>query len=163
VLAGERPTDEVLDLVCREVGEAKPRHWRGLLRQSKATLAAMEDQLIRAGVFNLEGRGMVAIDRQAIAGLQTRARQILSGEAGDGGTGILDAALVAVASVIPLRTLFDRRRKRQDRQRVDALTRLVSISAPGFERLPGQIRPPGAAPTRPGTSSLTRRARGTPR
>jgi hypothetical protein len=42
--------------------------------------------------------------------------------------------------VIPLRTVFDRRGRRQDRERVDALTRRVSLKAPGFDRMLQQMR-----------------------
>jgi hypothetical protein len=138
--AGERPGDEVLGLVWQQAAGRRPHGWRGLLRQGKVTLAAVEDQLIQAGAFERKGRGLVAMDREGIAVLQTRARQILRGEAGEEGGAVLDAALVAVASVIPLRTVFDRRRRRQDRERVDALTRRVSLKAPGFDRMLSQMR-----------------------
>ncbi|HUL27687.1 MAG TPA: GPP34 family phosphoprotein [Streptosporangiaceae bacterium] len=138
--AVERPAGEILGLVWQQAVRPRPHGWRGLLRQGRATLAAVEDQLILEGMFEPKGRGLVAMDREAIAGLQTRARQILCGEAGDEGGAVLDAALVAVASVIPLRTVYDRRRRSQDRERVDVLTRRVSLKAPGFDRLLRQMR-----------------------
>ncbi len=82
----------------------------------------------------------LAYDLEAIAALQARARQILSGEAGDEGSAVPDAALVAMASVIPLRTVFERRHRRQDRERIDTLTRRVSLRAPGFDRMLQQMR-----------------------
>jgi hypothetical protein len=138
--AVEGPADEVLGLVWQQAAGGGPYGWRGLLHQGRATLAAVEDQLTQAGAFERKGRGLVAMDREPIAALQTRARQILWGEAGDEGSAVLDAALVAVASVLPLRTVFDRRRRRQDRERVDALTRRVSLRAPGFDRMLQQMR-----------------------
>jgi hypothetical protein len=51
----------------------------------------------------------------------------------------LDAALVALASVVPLRTGFQRRRRRRDRERVDDLVRRASADVPGFQRLVGQM------------------------
>jgi len=139
VTSGDRPADEVLAVAYRQAREAKVRTWRGLLHQGKATLAAVEDWLVRAGVFKQEGGQMVAVNREAVATLQARARQVLRGT-GDQETDVLDAALVAVASVIPLRTVFDRRRRQEERERVDALARLVSAQAPGFERLLTQMR-----------------------
>jgi len=138
--AVERPAGEILGLVWQQAAGPRPHGWRGLLRQGRPTLAAVEDQLIGEGMFEPKGHHMVAMDREAIAGLQTRARQILRGEAGDEGDAVLDDALVAVASVIPLRTVFDRRRRGQYRERVDTLTRRVSLKAPGFDRLLGQMR-----------------------
>lgn len=44
------------------------------------------------------------------------------------------------ASVVPLRTVFERHRKRHDRERVDDLVERVSADIPGFERLIGQMR-----------------------
>jgi hypothetical protein len=48
--------------------------------------------------------------------------------------------LVALAAVVPVRTVFERRRKRRDRDRVDDLIRRVSVEIPGFERLIEQMR-----------------------
>jgi len=138
--AVDGPADEVLGLVWRQAAGSRPQSWRGLLHEGQATLAGLEDQLIQAGAFERKGRGLVAMDREAIATLQARARQILSGEAGEEGDAVLDAALVAVASVIPLRTVFGRRRRRQDRERVETLTRRVSLKAPGFDRTLQQMR-----------------------
>jgi hypothetical protein len=138
--AVEGPGDEVLGLVWRQAAGRRPHGWRGLLRQGRPTLAAVEDQLIQAGAFERKGRGLVAMDREAIAALQAWARQIRSGEAGDEGSAVLDAALVAMASVMPLRTVFERRRRRQDRERIDTLTRRVSLRAPGFDRMLQQMR-----------------------
>lgn len=138
--AVEGPADEVLGRVWQQAAGGRPHGWRGLLRQGRATLAAVEDQLIQAGAFEPKGRGLVAMDREAIAALQARARQILSGEAGDEGSAVPDAALVAMASVIPLRTVFERRHRRQDRERIDTLTRRVSLRAPGFDRMLQQMR-----------------------
>jgi len=45
-----------------------------------------------------------------------------------------------MASVVPLRTVFERRRKRQDRERIETLTRRVSLRAPGFDRMRQQMR-----------------------
>ena len=118
----------------------RPHGWRGLLRQGKVTLAAVENQLIEAGAFERKGRGLVAMDREAIAALQASARQIRSGEAGNEGSAVFDAALVAMASVVPLRTVFERRRKRQDRERIETLMRRVSLRAPGFDRMLQQMR-----------------------
>lgn len=146
VPAGGRPADEVLGLVYSEIEEAGPRDWRPLLHESKATLAAVEDQLVQTGVFERHDRGLTAVDRAAIAEVQERARQILGGHGtgvaggGGGNVAVLDAALVALAFVIPLQTVFDRRRRRHDRDRVEALARLVSASVPGFERLLRQMR-----------------------
>jgi Golgi phosphoprotein 3 (GPP34) len=140
VTVGERPADEVLAVAYRQAEEAKAHTWRGLLHQGKATLAAVEDWLVRAGVFKRKSGHVVAADREAVAALQARARQVLRDGAGGQETDVLDAALVAVASVIPLRTVFDRRRMREDRARVDALACLVSARAPGFERLLTQMR-----------------------
>lgn len=146
VPAGGRPDDEVLGLVYSEIEEIRPRDWRPLLRQSKATLAAVEDQLIQAGLFEQNSRGMGAVNRAAIAEVQQRARQTLTGQdagvrTGRGGNvNVLDAALVALASVIPLRTVFGPHRNRQDRERAEALARLVSARVPGFERLLKQMR-----------------------
>jgi hypothetical protein len=111
-----------------------------MLHQGQATLAAMEDQLVQAGAFEPKGRDLLAMDREAIATLQARARQILTGEAGEEGSAVLDAALIALASVIPLRTVFGRRHRRQDRERVETLTRRVSLKAPGFDRMLQQMR-----------------------
>ena len=138
--AVDGPADEVLGLVWQQAAGGRPHAWRGLLHQGRATLAAVEDQLIQSGAFERKGRGLVAMDREGIAALQARARQIMRGEAGEEGSAVLDAALVAVASVIPLRTVCDRRRRRQDRERVDALTRRVSLKAPGFDRMLQQMR-----------------------
>ena len=138
--AVEGPADEVLRLVWQQAAGSRPHGWRGLLRQGKVTLAAVEDQLIQAGAFERKGRGLVAMDREAIAALQAWARQIRSGEAGDEGSAVFDAALVAMASVVPLRTVFERRRRRQDRERIETLTRRVSLRAPGFDRMLQQMR-----------------------
>ena len=61
-------------------------------------------------------------------------------EAGNEGSAVFDAALVAMASVVPLRTVFERRRKRQDRERIETLTRRVSLRAPGYDRMRQQMR-----------------------
>ena len=61
-------------------------------------------------------------------------------EAGNEGSAVFDAALVAMASVVPLRTVFERRRKRQDRERIETLTRRASLRAPGFDRMLQQMR-----------------------
>ncbi len=140
VTAGDRPADEVLAVAYRQAGEAKARSWRGLLHQGKATLTAVENGLIQAGVVKQQGGHLVAVDREAVAALQDRARQILRGGADDEEAGVPDAALVAVASVVPLRTVFDRRRKHENRERADALARVVSAQAPGFDRLLTQMR-----------------------
>ena len=138
--AVEGPGDAVLGLVWRQAAGSRPHGWRGLLRQGKVTLAAVEDQLIQAGAFERKGRGLVAMDREAIAALQAWARQIRSGEAGNEGSAVFDAALVAMASVVPLRTVFERRRRRQDRERIETLMRRVSLRAPGFDRMLQQMR-----------------------
>jgi len=131
--AVEGPGDEVLGLVWQQAAGRRPHGWR-------ATLAAVENQLIEAGAFERKGRGLVAMDREGIAALQAWARQIRSGEAGNEGSAVFDAALVAMASVVPLRTVFERRRKRQDRARIETLTRRVSLRAPGFDRMLQQMR-----------------------
>ena len=138
--AVEGPGDEVLGLVWQQAAGRRPYGWRGLLRQGRVTLAAVENQLIEAGAFERKGRGLVAMDREGIAALQAWARQIRSGEAGNEGSAVFDAALVAMASVVPLRTVFERRRKRQDRARIETLTRRVSLRAPGFDRMLQQMR-----------------------
>ena len=138
--AVEGPGDKVLGLVWQQAAGRRPHGWRGLLRQGRATLAAVENQLIEAGAFERKGRGLVAMDREGIAALQAWARQIRSGEAGNEGSAVFDAALVAMASVVPLRTVFERRRKRQDRARIETLTRRVSLRAPGFDRMLQQMR-----------------------
>ena len=138
--AVEGPGDEILGLVWQQAAGRRPHGWRGLLRQGKVTLAAVENQLTEAGAFERKGRGLVAMDREAIAALQAWARQIRSGEAGNEGSAVFDAALVTMASVVPLRTVFERRRKRQDRERIETLTRRVSLRAPGFDRMFQQMR-----------------------
>ena len=138
--AVEGPGDEVLGLVWQQAAGRRPYGWRGQLRQGRVTLAAVENQLIEAGAFERKGRGLVAMDREGIAALQAWARQIRSGEAGNEGSAVFDAALVAMASVVPLRTVFERRRKRQDRARIETLTRRVSLRAPGFDRMLQQMR-----------------------
>jgi Golgi phosphoprotein 3 (GPP34) len=134
-----RPSDEVLDLVLNRVQQADRRDWRALLHQSKATLEAVQDQLIRTGVVARRGRRVVVLDPAAVAELQAKARQVL-GDGDVAGVDPLDAALVALASVVPLRTVFQRRRGRHDRERVDDLVRRVSADVPGFERLIRQMR-----------------------
>jgi len=86
--AVEGPGDEVLGLVWQQAAGRRPHGWRGLLRQGKVTLAAGENQLIEAGAFERKGRGVVAMDREAMAALQAWARQIRSGEAGNEGSAV---------------------------------------------------------------------------
>jgi hypothetical protein len=139
VTGGPRPSDEVLGQVLQQARGGDRRDWRALLHQSKATLRAVEDQLVRAGVLARQGRRLVVLDPGAVAGLQTKVRQVL--DDGDGAeVDRLDGALVALASGVPMRTVFQRRRRRRDRQRVDDLIRHVSADVPGFERLIGQMR-----------------------
>ncbi len=139
--AGDRrPADEVLKLVLGEVEQRKRRDRRALLHQSKATLKAVEDQLGRAGVLGPKGRRMVVLDREAVAQVPAKARRILAGDSGGAGTDVPGAALVALASVIPLNTVLGRRHKRQDQERAGALTHRVDERVPGFERLIAQMR-----------------------
>jgi hypothetical protein len=136
---GRHLGDEVLEQLLQEVRDGNPRDWRALLHESKATLEAVEDQLVRTGALARRGRRLVALDPGAVAGLQTKVRRILD----DGDVARvdrLDGALVALASVVPLRTVFERRRKRQGRRRVDELVRRVSTDIPGFQRLIDQMR-----------------------
>ena len=136
---GRHLGDEVLEQLLQEVRDGNPRDWRALLHESKATLEAVEDQLVRTGALARRGRRLVALDPGAVAGLQTKVRRIL--DDGDvAGVDRLDGALVALASVVPLRTVFERRRKRQGRRRVDELVRRVSTDIPGFQRLIDQMR-----------------------
>jgi hypothetical protein len=136
---GRRPSDEVLDLVLQQVQGTGRRGWRALLHQSRPTLEAVEDQLVRTGVLARRGRRVVVRDPGAVTAAQTRVRQVL-GAGGGAGVDQLDRALVALASVVPMRTVFERRHKRQDRERVDNLIRRVSADVPGFDRLIEQMR-----------------------
>lgn len=134
-----RPSDEVLDQALQRVRDRNRDEWRALLHQGKATLKAVEDQLVRAGVVARRGRRVVVLDPGAVAELQARAGQVLA-DADAAGADPLDAALVALASVVPLRTVFERRLRRRDRERMDDLIRRASADVPGFQRLIGQMR-----------------------
>ena len=95
---GRHLGDEVLEQLLQEVRDGNPRDWRALLHESKATLEAVEDQLVRTGALARRGRRLVALDPGAVAGLQTKVRRILD----DGDVARvdrLDGALVALASV----------------------------------------------------------------
>jgi hypothetical protein len=137
--AGQRPPDQVLDLVLAEVEGATARDWRALLHHSKATVQAVEDRLVRAGTVRPKGRGIVALDRETVAAIQAKARRLLH-DADPAPVDLGDAVLVTLASVVPLRTVFDRRRKHQDQGRVAVLAGRVCQGGPGFERLLAQVR-----------------------
>ena len=129
----QRPADEVLDLVLGEVADGEPRDWRRPLHQSKSTLKAVEHRLLRVGAIEPRGRNIVAV-------IQAKARELLDDEVDIAGIHVLDAALVALAFVVPLRTVFARGRKHHDQVRVAALTHRAADGAPGFERLIQQMR-----------------------
>jgi hypothetical protein len=138
--AGQRHPDQVLDLVLAEVEGATARDWRALLHHSKATLQAVEDRLVRAGTVRRKGRGIVALDRETVAAIQAKARRLLHDDADPAPVDLGDAVLVTLASVVPLRTVFDRRRKHQDQGRVADLAGRACQGVPGFERLLAQVR-----------------------
>jgi hypothetical protein len=134
-----RPADEVLEQALRDVEQERPRAWRALLHQSRATMEAVAGQLVRTGAIRPRGRGVEALDRGAVAALQQSARALLQEDADVTSASVDDCALAALASVVPLHTVLTRRRTRRDRERVIALTQRVAAVVPGFERLIEQM------------------------
>jgi hypothetical protein len=94
---------------------------------SGATLAVLEDQL--AG-DEPEGSEILYV--------QTHARAAVAGTPGPPPP--LDAALVLLASVVPLTTLFTKREWKARRERVETLAQLAADAIPSFREVLKQMR-----------------------
>jgi hypothetical protein len=135
---GGSPDDPVLSQVLADIEAAGRRSWRYLLRHGGTALAATRDQLASEGVITQAGRRVTAADRDGVAALQRRAGELLAGGADPAGE--REAALIALASVVPLTTIATRREWRARSGRVAALAAQVSAGAPAFSELIGQMR-----------------------
>ena len=135
-----RPGDAVLDRVLQEIEEADGRTWKQLLHRSRPTLDAVQEQLAHAGLIAVRENGSIAaLDRQGIAAHQAHTRHLLEDDSDIAQVPILDAALLALAAVVPLETVLTREDRRRYKQRLAALTERAGATAPAVRQALAQM------------------------
>lgn len=138
----KRTGDRVLDDVLREMSDDRPRSWGAWVqRRSRATLAAVGDQLAAAGVATVEqqrmlgifpGRRVTITDPALAESARATLRRILMGSTAPSDR---DAALVALVAAGDLRTALSRRDRKQYAERVTACTELGGPAAPALRKV----------------------------
>ena len=133
-------SDPILDFVLTRAAQEAPRSWKSLLHDSAPTLRVVEDHLNQRGVIRGHGRRVVLVDRQAVAALQAKLERLLSADAAAATSAPADALVLAVASVVPLRTLFSRRNKSRDEELVAEVVSRLSEQISALGTLLKQMR-----------------------
>ncbi|MFF4055744.1 GPP34 family phosphoprotein [Streptomyces sp. NPDC001668] len=110
--------DPVLDGLLELVRESRPHRWRGWVTpHTRVTLDAVREQLTAGGHLRARKRRALGLfptveydlaRPAAVAALQEEARQVLRGPVPAGDVSERDAALLALAAAIGLRTLLPR-------------------------------------------------------
>jgi Golgi phosphoprotein 3 (GPP34) len=143
VVAGRnaRSTDPVLAAVLADVRD-RPRSWQRVVsRNDRATAQAVRDQLVAGGWIRVEPRrilGLVPADRIVLRDpllpgrLAVLVDQALRPTTVPAGVDRRDAALVALAAAAEAGTVLDRRRRREHKDRITALTERSGNAAPAL-------------------------------
>ncbi|MEU1475280.1 GPP34 family phosphoprotein [Streptomyces sp. NPDC005760] len=110
--------DPVLDGLLELVRESRPHRWRGWVTpHTRVTLDAVREQLTAGGHLRARKRRALGLfptveydlaRPAAVAALQEEARQVLRGPVPAGDVSERDAALLALAAAVGLRTLLPR-------------------------------------------------------
>jgi Golgi phosphoprotein 3 (GPP34) len=136
-----RCADPVLAAVLADVRD-RPRSWRKVVsRNDRATTRAVRDQLVAGGWIRVEARrilGLLPADRIVLRDPLLRRRlaavvdQALRPTTAPSTVDRRDAALVALAAAAEARTVLDRRRRREHKDRITALTERSGDAAPAL-------------------------------
>jgi hypothetical protein len=80
------------------------------------------------------------LDRPVVDAVQTHVRHLLEDDIDVAQVAILDAALVALVSVVPLTTVLKRNDRRRHKQRLEALSQRAGATAPAVQQMFSQMR-----------------------
>lgn len=152
----KRSGDPVLDDALRELGESRPRSWRSLVRRgARSTLAAVQDQLVTAGVIAVEPRRVLGVfpgrrrvtvaDRAQVTTLRAAVRDAVAGPTPVSAVPTDYATLVALATVGELRSAVSRRDARRHADRIEAFTEQGGRAVPALKRVLRQVKAARAA------------------
>ncbi len=143
----KRTGDRVLDDMLREIGADRPRGWGARVRRrAGATLVAVEDQLVAAGVVAVDVRRVLGLfpRRRATvtepAALRASVREVALGDRPVSSVSDADAALVALVATADLRTVLSRRERKDNAERVAACTERGGKAAPALHKVLRSVR-----------------------
>ena len=140
------PADPMLRWVLDELRQGPGLTWRQLLRQDATqSLAAIEQQLAHEHLISAAPGGSVtgpvtAADPVAIESLQESVRAALTGQVDPAALQARDAALAALAAVVPLPTVISRREARRHADVLAALGDRAAEQRPALRSLIAQMR-----------------------
>jgi Golgi phosphoprotein 3 (GPP34) len=141
-----RPADPMLSLVLDELRQDPGLTWRRLLRQDATqSLAAVEQQLAHERLISAGPGGSVtgpvaAADPAAVESMQESVRAALTGQVDPAALPARDAALAALAAVVPLPTVISRREVRRHADVLAALGDRAAEQRPALRSLIAQMR-----------------------
>jgi hypothetical protein len=141
-----KPADPMLSWVLDELRGDPGLTWRRLLRQDAAqSLAAIEQRLAQQRLISAGPGGSVtgrvtATDPAAIESMQESVRAALTGQVDPAALAARDAALAALAAVVPLPTVISRREARQNAAALAALGDRAAEQTPALRSLIAQMR-----------------------
>lgn len=131
-------TDPVLTRTVDEIDAHQATSWKEMLRHTKVTYRAVEAKLARDGVIIIDGRGVTVRDRDLVQHLHAGVVDLLHGDGA--ATNSLEAALLPLTAVVPLRSVLSRTERRQRRNRLDLVARDIDAALPGFNGLLAQMQ-----------------------
>ena len=140
------PADPMLSLVLDELRQDPGLTWRKLLRQDATqSLAAVEQQLAHERLISAGPGGSVTgpvtgADPVAIESMQESVRAALTGQVDPAALPARDAALAALAAVVPLPTVISRREVRRHADVLAALGDRAAEQRPALRSLIAQMR-----------------------
>ncbi len=141
-----QPADPMLSWVLDELRGDTGLTWRRLLRQDAAqSLAAIEQRLAQQRLISAGPGGSVtgrvtAADPAAIESMQESVRAALTGQVDPAALAARDAALAALAAVVPLPTVISRREARRNAAALAALGDRAAEQSPALRSLIAQMR-----------------------
>jgi hypothetical protein len=137
-----KPADPMLSRVLDDVVQSDRPSWKHLLHtHARETLASVEQQLTRDSAISIgPGGSVAAADPAAVESLQDAARTALTGRHDPDGLSEREAALAALAAIVPLPTVLSRKEQRSHAITIDAISDRAAAAHPAFRSLLTQMR-----------------------
>ncbi|MER6088156.1 GOLPH3/VPS74 family protein [Streptomyces bluensis] len=145
-----RTGDPVLDGLLELVEESQPRTWKTWVTlRARVTLDAVPAQLVADGCLRVVKQRTLGVFPTVeyelervplVEGLHEEARRILEGPLPVAEVPERDAALVALAASVGLRTLFSGEGPDRHKERIEALTERGGAAAPALRKVVQEVR-----------------------